>query len=77
MTQTIDFRQFLADYVASFHARNGLSRDWLGLQTAQEFDGSLATLLAPCCPTGSVTLRLYTRIIWGLPQRTVSQRIQE
>jgi hypothetical protein len=66
-TQTIALRQSVGQYVQSFHARNGLSRDRLGEQLSHEFNTQLTALMAPHCPDGYMTLDIYSRVIWGLP----------
>ena len=71
-TATIDFSQSVEAYVNSFHSRNGLSRDRLGRGLSQEFDDRLTALIAPHCPSGTMTLQMRSRIIWGLPQATES-----
>lgn len=69
-TQTAELHQSVDDYVASFHARNGLSRDRLGDDLSQEFDNCLTDLVTPHCPSGFMTLDYNSRVIWGLPLQT-------
>jgi trans-aconitate methyltransferase len=69
-TATTDLHQSVADYVGSFHARNGLSRDRLGEELSQEFDDRLTALVMPFCPSGYMTLDYYSRVIWGAPLTT-------
>jgi SAM-dependent methyltransferase len=66
-TPTVQFRQSVANYVQSFHSRNGLSRDRLGEQRSLEFGRRLTAIVAPYCPDGTMTLDLYSRVIWGRP----------
>jgi trans-aconitate methyltransferase len=68
MTATVSFRQSLDDYVESFHARNGLSRDGMGPNVAHEFDETLRGLVSPHCPHGVVELQIRARVIWGKPR---------
>lgn len=67
-TAPVLFRQSVAEYVESFHARNGLSRDRMDAQAAQDFDGKLRALLHRYCPDGVVALQISGRVVWGKPR---------
>jgi SAM-dependent methyltransferase len=67
-TAAVSFRQSLDDYVESFHARNGLSRDRMAAHAAREFDEILRGLVSPYCPDGVVELQMKARVIWGKPK---------
>jgi SAM-dependent methyltransferase len=62
------FHQSLDEYVESFHARNGLSRDRMDANAAHEFDAKLRDLVHQHCPNGVVELQIRARVIWGKPQ---------
>jgi len=66
-TEPVEFNQSVEAYVTSFHSRNGLSRDRLGLEQAREFRDRLTTLVALYCPSGDMTLAYHSRVIWGIP----------
>jgi len=66
-TAPVPFRQSVAEYVESFHARNGLSRDRMDAQTARDFDGKLRKLMSQYCPSGIVELQVRGRVVWGKP----------
>jgi SAM-dependent methyltransferase len=67
-TAPVPFRQSVAEYVESFHARNGLSRDRMDAQAARDFDGTLQELLHRYCPSGVVELQVRGRVVWGKPR---------
>jgi hypothetical protein len=67
-TAPVPFRQSVAEYVESFHARNGLSRDRMDTQAARDFDGKLRALLHRYCPGGVVVLQVSGRVVWGKPR---------
>ena len=67
-TAPVPFRQSVAEYVESFHARNGLSRDRMDAQAARAFDGQLRELLQRYCPRGVVELQVRGRVVWGKPR---------
>jgi hypothetical protein len=62
------FRQPATEYVESFHARNGFSRDRMGDLEASEFDLQLNNIVSSYCPDGIVSLNLSGWVIWGIPQ---------
>jgi SAM-dependent methyltransferase len=67
-TAPVPFRQSVAEYAESFHARNGLSRDRMDAKAAREFDGKLRDLVYRYCPSGVVELQVRGRVIWGKPR---------
>jgi trans-aconitate methyltransferase len=67
-TAPVPFRQSVDEYVESFHARNGLSRDRMDAQAASAFDRQLRELVREHCPSGVVELQISGRVIWGRPQ---------
>ncbi len=66
-TSPILFRQSVDEYVESFHARNGLSRDRLTHAAAEEFGHRLRDAVLPHCPEGTVELKVSSKVIWGRP----------
>jgi hypothetical protein len=73
-TEPVLFRQPVAEWVESFHARNGLSRERMGLQAAGAFDRKIERLVQPYAVDGIVTLHVKGRVIWGQPARPPSAR---
>jgi SAM-dependent methyltransferase len=66
-TAPLVFRQTVADYVESFHARNGLSRDRMEPAAAAAFDREATALVAPHAVDGMVTLGVVGQVVWGMP----------
>jgi trans-aconitate methyltransferase len=66
-TQPRAFVQPLPEYIESFHARNGFSRERLTRQAATEFDQSLAEMVRPHLSNDMVHLRVRDVITWGRP----------
>jgi hypothetical protein len=61
------FRQPLAAYVESFHARNGFSRERMTARDAAAFDAAVTDLVGPYCVAGEVPLQIGARVVWGAP----------
>ena len=68
-TDPIVVRRSVADYVESFHSRNGFSRDRMEPDEAAAFDRALAALAEPFAVDGLLTLQVAARTIWGSPPR--------
>lgn len=66
----VPFTQPVDDYVGSFHARNGLSRDRMRPDDAAAFDAEAAAVVAPHAEDGLVTLQVTASAVWGLPAAT-------
>lgn len=66
-TPPMRFRQPVDDWVESFHARNGFSRDRLDPADAAAFDAAMRAAVLPHCPDGIVERRIAARIVWGVP----------
>lgn len=62
------FRQSLADYVESFHSRNGFSRDRMSTEAADAFDAEVTRLVLSHRSDGVVTGSIRATLVWGLPQ---------
>jgi hypothetical protein len=67
-TPPVPWRQSVADYVESFHARNGLSRDRMLPDQAQGFDAEMTALVSPFAVDGFLSMQLVSTIIWGKPK---------
>ncbi len=66
-TAPVPFTQSVADYMESFHARNGFSRDRMNPEAASAFDRHLGQLVRPHTSSGMVTLRVVGTVTWGTP----------
>ncbi len=66
-TQPVPFTQSVNDYVESFHARNGLSRDRMTAEQAAAFDHDMRVLVEPFATNNTVTLQVINTITWGKP----------
>jgi trans-aconitate methyltransferase len=66
-TAAVPFQQTIDAYVASFHARNGLSLDRMEAQAAAQCDAELRAAVAPFCPGGVVEQKISARILAGRP----------
>jgi hypothetical protein len=66
-TDAVAFRQPVTQWVESFHARNGLSQERMGLQAARTFDREIERLIQPYAAGGVVELHVKGRVIWGRP----------
>lgn len=66
-TEAIIFRQAVNDYVESFHARNGLSRDRMEPEAAAAFDVEAERLVRPYARDGLVELEVHGLVVWGNP----------
>lgn len=67
-TAATRFRQPVDDYVESFHARNGFSREKMSAKEAGEFDRRLKEIVLSFCSDGLVELTIRSRVIWGFPK---------
>ena len=63
------FRQSVADFVASCHARVSWPRERMGAELAAAFDADLTALLAPHAGAdGLISLDVLTDLVWGAPR---------
>lgn len=60
-------RQSVGDYIEAFHARNGLSRDRMSAEAADEFDRELRVITEPFQDGGRLTLGTVGLVVWGRP----------
>jgi trans-aconitate methyltransferase len=61
------FVQSVEDYVESFHARNGFSRERMTRENAAAFDQAVREAVGPWARDGKVHLEVFTTIVWGKP----------
>ncbi len=66
-TAPVVVRQSIADYVESFHSRNGFSRDRMRAEQAAAFDRELTALVTPYADGGALVGHVSARVVWGLP----------
>jgi SAM-dependent methyltransferase len=64
-TSSIPFRQSVHDWIESYHARNGLSRDRMDPATAATCDERLQQVITPYYPEGVVEQYIFATILWG------------
>lgn len=69
VTKSVAIEQSVADYVESFHSRNGFSRERMSAESAAAFDESLRAAALRHCPDGVVRAGLTARVVWGRPRR--------
>ncbi len=69
-TDPVPFDQTIYDYVNSYHARNGFSRDRMDPTAADAFDRELTAVIASHVTGDSVRLRISGEIVWGIPGPT-------
>jgi hypothetical protein len=61
------FRQSIDEWVETFHARNGFSRDRMAADAASTCDTALRAAIGRFCPDGLVEQSIAARVIWGVP----------
>lgn len=66
-TPPLRVRQSVDDWIESFHARNGLSRERMEADNAAACDGRLRDMIRGYCPAGFVEYDIIGRVIWGKP----------
>jgi trans-aconitate methyltransferase len=66
-TPPMRFQQSIDDWVESFHARNGFSRDRMGRRAADACDAALRAAVLPYSPNGFIEQHIAARILWGAP----------
>ena len=70
-TTPVAFTQPLADYVESFHTRNGFSRERMTRENAAAFDQALTELVLAHTPDAQIRGWVTAEVIWGTPVSTV------
>jgi SAM-dependent methyltransferase len=68
ITAPAPFRQPVDEWVESFHARNGFSRDRMALDAASACDAELRAAIDRFCPNGVVEQSIGARVLWGDPR---------
>lgn len=66
-TAPVPLERTVADYVESFHGRNGFSRDRMTPEDAAAFDAEVTALVAPYAPDGVVRSEIVGTVVWGPP----------
>jgi SAM-dependent methyltransferase len=67
-TEVVSFRQPVEEYVESWHARNGFSRDRMRRGDAVAFDVAIRALVLPfAAADGTLEQRVYGTVVWGRP----------
>ena len=69
-TAPVTWKQPIADYIGSVHARTGFSRERMGAAASEAFDTAAAQILWAICPEGNVPMNIRTRVVWGRPSRS-------
>ncbi len=68
-TRPVPFLQSVDDYIASFHSRNGFSRDRMKPEMATAFDQEAKKILLEKYPDGVMSLQVVGNVIWGIPKK--------
>jgi SAM-dependent methyltransferase len=66
-TAPMPWRQPVAGYIESFHARNGFSRERMRPTDAAAFDAGVRALVSPYAEDGLLTEQVIGRVVWGRP----------
>ncbi len=72
-TAPIPYSQTLEQYIESFHARNGFSRDRMQPQAAADFDQNVRDLMTAHVVAGQVHQQVFASITWGTVPDQVSR----
>lgn len=67
-TSPLPFSQTVDDYIESFHARNGLSRQRMPGNSAALFDDMVRGMVRPYVTDGLLHTNVEATITWGRPQ---------
>lgn len=67
MTEPALQEQQVDDFVESIHARTNFSRELMGPESAEDFDSRAKEILLEGYPTGSLTMSVQMKVIWGRP----------
>jgi trans-aconitate methyltransferase len=66
-TEPKAFKQSLDEYIESFHARNGFSREIMSKDSADRFDNEVRNLLLKYCSEENVEVQIIGDVVWGKP----------
>jgi SAM-dependent methyltransferase len=61
------FSQSVEDYIASWHSRNGFSRERMGVSSALEFDARVREIARPYVQAGRLHYEVQVEWAWGVP----------
>ena len=68
LTEPVHFSQSIRDYVGSFHSRESMSVEHMGVENAAVFDAELTSILRDYADeAGMLSFDLQTRVSWGRP----------
>lgn len=67
LTEPAPYERTVEEYIDSFHARNGLSRDRLDPAVAADFDREVTEFVAPHASGGRLRLQVAGHVVWGMP----------
>ncbi|MEM8532630.1 MAG: class I SAM-dependent methyltransferase [Chloroflexota bacterium] len=67
-TQPTLFQQTTAEWIESYHARNGFSRDRMAASDAAAFDQQMQEVINRYCQDGIVARSIKGRVLWGKPK---------
>lgn len=67
-TAPVPFVQSINDYIASFHSRNGFSRDRMTPEQAEGFEQEAREILLKSHSDGVMRMQVVANIVWGIPQ---------
>jgi len=70
MTEPVFQAQQVDDYVESIHARTNFSRELMGAESAADFDSQAKKILHAAYPTGTLTMSVQMKVVWGRPCET-------
>ena len=67
-TAPVGFSQTVEHYVASFHSRESMTREYMGDDNVRTFDAELTRILTDFADDeGVIQFQLQTRVVWGRP----------
>lgn len=69
-TAPVAWEQPIVDFIGSFHAHTGFSRERMGAAASSAFDTAAAQILWSICPAGNIPMNVRSRVVWGRPLRT-------
>ena len=72
-TWVTPFRQETDAFVESFHSQNGLSRDRMSPESAEQFDRLLCGRALDFAVDQEVPMKVRTQLVWGAPRHLTSR----
>ena len=64
----VPFVQSVDEYIESFHARNGFSKERMGAEQAEAFDNEARAILLKTYSDGVMNLHIVGQVVWGIPE---------